>query len=446
MTIGLHPPGPKSLLPGAHLLALRRDPIGFLTRLAREYGDIAHFKIGPQDLFLLNHPDYVKDILVVNHRQFMKGRGLQHAKKLLGEGLLTSEGEFHRRQRRLAQPAFHRQRITSYGATMVAYAARTRERWQPGQTLDVAQEMGTLALAIAGKTLFDTDVTSESSEIREALGAAMKLFNILTLPFADLLEKLPLPSTRRFHKAKERLDGTIYRMINERRASGEDRGDLLSMLILAQDLEGDGGRMTDEQLRDEAMTIFLAGHETTANALAWTWYLVARHPEVEAKLHAEIDAVLAGRLPTADDVPRLRYTEMVFAEAMRLYPPAWVMGRRALEDYEVESYLIPAGSILLFSQYLMHHDERFFPDPFRFDPERFTPEAQGLRPKFTYFPFGGGPRVCIGESFAWMEGVLVMATLAQAWRMRLAPDHPVEPQPLITLRPKNGVWVKLEPR
>jgi cytochrome P450 len=361
------------------------------------------------------------------------------AKKFLGEGLLTSEGEFHRRQRRLAQPAFHRQRINAYATAMADYAARTRDRWQTGGTLDVWQEMMRLTLAIVGKTLFDADVEDEANEIRVALTEIMRLFERITSPFAGLLDKLPLRSNRRWLKAKQRLDSIIYRIIDERRKTGEDRGDLLSMLLLAQDEEGDRSTMTDSQLRDEAMTLFVAGHETTANALTWSWYLLSQHPEAEANLHREIDAVLAGKLPTAEDVPRLRYTEMVFAEAMRLYPPAWTMGRRALSDYEVGGYIIPAGSIVLMSPWVMHHDPRFYPDPFRFDPERWTVEARESRPKFSYFPFGGGPRVCIGESFAWMEGVLLIAVLAQQWKLRLAPGQQVEPEPKVTLRPKYGM-------
>lgn len=376
----------------------------------------------------------------------MKGEGLQRAKRLLGEGLLTSEGEFHLRQRRLAQPAFHRQRIAGYAATMVEYAARTRDEWRAGETRDIAREMMRLTLAIAGKTLFDADVESEADEIGEALTTTFALFNRVSLPFAQWLDRLPLPATKRFQKARQRLDSTIYRIINERRAAAVDRGDLLSMLIAARDDEGDGTGMTDEQLRDEAMTIFLAGHETTANALTWTWYLLSQHPEVAARFHAEIDEALKGRLPSAEDFPRLRYTEMVLAESMRLYPPAWLIGRRALSDYQINGYRIPARSILLLSQYVTHHDARFFPDPFRFDPERWTPEARESRPKFSYFPFGGGPRLCIGEHFAWMEGVLVLATIAQRFRMRLAPGHPVEMQPLVTLRPKHGMKLILEAR
>jgi len=440
------PPGPKPVIPGVNLFAIRRNPIKFLTDLTAQYGDLVYFKLGPQPIFLVNNPDYIRDVLVTHNRTFMKGEGLQRAKRLLGEGLLTSEGEFHLRQRRLAQPAFHRQRIAGYATTMVEYAARMRDEWRAGETRDVGREMMRLTLAITGKTLFDADVEGEADEIGEALTTTFDMFNRMTLPFSQLLDRLPLPATKRFQKARERLDATIYRIIDERRAVAVDRGDLLSMLIQARDEEGDGTGMTDEQLRDEAMTIFLAGHETTANALTWTWYLLSQHPEVEAGFHAEVDDVLKGALPTVEDFPRLRYTEMVFAEAMRLYPPAWIIGRRALGDYQIDGYAVPARSILLMSQYIMHHDPRFFPDPFRFDPERWTPEAKESRPKFSYFPFGGGPRLCIGEHFAWMEGALVLATIAQRFRMRLAPDHPVEMQPLVTLRPKHGMRMILEPR
>jgi cytochrome P450 len=386
------------------------------------------------------------EVLVTESHKFVKGRGLQLAKRLLGEGLLTSEGEFHKRQRRLAQPAFHRQRIASYGRTMVEYAARTGGRWRDGTVLDIAAEMSRLTLVIVGKTLFDADVDSEAGEIGEALTESIRVWRLSTIPFGELLEKLPLPSTRRFQAARARLDATIYRFIEEHRSAGIDRGDLLSMLLLSMDAEGDGGSMTDGQLRDEAMTIFLAGHETTANALAWTWYLLSQNPEAEAHVHAELGAVLSGKSPSVEDLPKLTYTEMVLAESMRLYPPAWIIGRKALEDVEVNSYLIPAGSLVLMSQYVMHRDPRYYPDPNRFEPLRWSAEAKAARPKFSYFPFGGGPRVCLGESFAWMEGVLVIATLAQRWRMQLVPGHPVEPQPLITLRPKFGMRMFLQRR
>jgi cytochrome P450 len=414
--------------------------------MAREHGDVVHFKLGPQDLFLLNNPDFIRDVLVTNNRNFVKSRGLEMAKKFLGESLLTSEGEFHRRQRRLAQPAFHRQRINAYAEVMIDHATRTRDRWNDGQTLDVWHEMMRLTLAIVGKTLFDADVEGEAPEIGRALTDVMQLFERMTNPLAAILDKLPLPSNVRWIKAKARLDETIYRIINERRASGEDRGDLLSMLMLAQDVEGDGSGMSDRQVRDEAMTLFVAGHETTANALTWTWYLLSQNPEVEAKLHREIDSVLEGRSPTAADVIRLPYTEMVLAESMRMYPPAWTLGRRVLSDYQIGQYVLPAGSIVLMSPWVMHHDERFYPDHNRFDPERWTIEAREARPKFSYFPFGGGPRVCIGEQFAWMEGILLIATLAQQWKLKLAKDQRVEPRAMITLRPRYGMTMSVERR
>jgi cytochrome P450 len=303
-----------------------------------------------------------------------------------------------------------------------------------------------LTLSIVGKTLFDADVEAEATEIGKALTDVMQLFERITNPFSVLLDRLPLPANIRWVKAKARLDETIYRIINERRASGRDQGDLLSMLLLAQDEEGDGTSMTDQQLRDEAMTLFVAGHETTANALTWTWYLLSQNPGVEAKLHSEIDELLCGRRPEARDFQDLRYTEMVFAESMRLYPPAWTMGRRVLNDYQVGQYVIPSGSIILMSPWVMHHDPRFYPEPYKFDPERWRPEAREARPKFSYFPFGGGPRVCIGEQFAWMEGVLLIATVAQKWRMRLAPQQRVEPKAMVTLRPKYGMRMVIEAR
>lgn len=451
MATAVHPPGPRGNLLIGSLRPFRDDPIGFLMQCARDYGDVAHFKIGSQELFLLNHPDYIKDVLVTNHRNFIKSRALRRAKRLLGEGLLTSEGEFHQRQRRLAQPAFHRRRIANYASAMSGYSARLGKRWHHGERLDIAQAMMQLTLAIVGKTLFDADVEAEADEIGAALTATMQLFKSAPTPFIDLLDRIPvLPANRRFRAARERLDTTIYRLIEERRRSGEDRGDLLSMLIREVDTGHEGASsgtgMTDEQLRDEALTIFLAGHETTANALTWTWYLLSQHPEVEKQVHAEVDAVPGDRLPALDDLPRLTYTEMVLHEAMRLYPPAWILGRQALGPYPVAGYVVPAGAIVLMSQYVMHHDPRFFPDPFRFDPLRWTPEARAERPKFSYFPFGAGPRQCIGESFAWMEGILALTTLARHWQMRLVPGHPVALLPLVTLRPRYGMQMMVERR
>lgn len=434
-----YPPGPRRIIPLSGLFAYRKGPLPFFQNLAAQYGDISYFKLGPQEAFFLNHPDYIKEVLVTNHQNFHKGLALQRAKRLLGEGLLTSEDDFHRRQRRLAQPAFHRARIASYAGVMTDYASQTRARWHDSETLDMSDEMMRLTLGIVGKTLFDADVVSDAQEVGEAMTVVMDLFNIITIPFFELLQKLPLPQLRRFDNAKARLDAIIYRLIEERRRGGEDRGDLLSMLLLAQDTEGDGGAMTDEQLRDEVMTIFLAGHETTANALTWTWYLLSQNPEVETKLHEEIDRVLGGRLPAFEDVAQLKYTEMVLAESMRLYPPAWALGRLAVKEFEIAGYVVPRKSLVLMSQYVMHRDPRYFPAPLRFDPDRWTAEARDSRPQFSYFPFGGGPRRCIGEGFAWMEGILLIATLAGQWQMRLVPNHPVALKPVITLRPKHGM-------
>jgi cytochrome P450 len=306
--------------------------------------------------------------------------------------------------------------------------------------------MNALTLAVASKTLFDADVEGEAAEIGEALTDILALFPRFSLPFASLLHRLPLPSTRRFERARERLDVLVYRLIRERRQSGADRGDLLSMLLMSQDHEGDGTGMTDVQLRDEVMTLLLAGHETTANALTWTWYVLSQNPAAEGQLHAELDAVLGTRLPTFEDLPSLRYAERVLAESMRLYPPAWAMGRRALKDFEVGGYVIPAGWLVSMSPWVTHRDPRWYPDPLVFDPERWTPEAKAARPKFSYFPFGGGARQCIGEPFAWMEGVLLVATIAQRWRMRLDPAQRVDPQPLITLRPRYGMRMVVERR
>ena len=440
-------PGPPRRFPGGHLLAMRRDPLAFLTRIAREYGDIVRFRRGPNELHLLNRPDSIRDLLVTTATAFHKGRGLERAKRLLGEGLLTSEDPVHLRQRRMIQPAFHQERIAGYGAAMVEHAGRLAARWKDGETRDISVEMSRLTLAIVGRTLFDADVESEADEIGEALTAAVRLFGrTLTLPFFEILDRLPLPSNRRFVRAKARIDATIHRLIAERRRAPKGRTDLLTLLVDASDPEGDGGKMTDEQVRDEAVTIFLAGHETTANALTWTWYLLSQNPEVEARFHAEIDAMLGDRAATVGDLPKLAYTEMVLAESMRLYPPAWIVGRRALSDYEVGGYVAPKRCIVVACQWVTHRDPRWYPDPERFDPERFRPEAKAARPKFAYFPFGGGPRVCIGEGFAWMEGVLLLASLAQRWRLSLEPAQDISPAPSITLRPKNGLKMRLESR
>jgi cytochrome P450 len=438
---GAFPPlrGPKGAPLVGSLLAMRRDPLGFFVKAARDYGDVVYCKIARGEVFLLVHPDHIKEVLVTRQHDFMKGRGIQWAKNFLGEGLLTSEGGFHTRQRRLSQPAFHRQRLQAYGKVMTDYGVRARERWKDGQVVDVAREMMALTMAVVAKTLFDADVEGEAEEIGTSLTAILSLFHRFNHPLANLVNRLPLPSNIRFARARARLDAIIYRIIAERRKSGRDHGDLMSMLLLARDEDGDGGRMTDRQLRDEVMTLFLAGHETTANALTWTLYLLSQNPEAEALFHAELDAVLGGRTPTAEDIPALRVTDGVFAESMRLYPPAWGLGRKALRDVVLDGVTLPAGAYVVMSPYVTQRDPRFFPDPLRFDPGRWTPEARAARPKFAYFPFGGGARGCIGEPFAWMEGVLLLATLAERFRFRLVAGQRVVPYALITLRPRHGM-------
>ena len=446
-SLSLQPaPGPKNSPSALNLIRFRREPLSFIQRLTHRYGDFATFRMGGQTMFLANHPDYIREVLVTRYSKFAKGRALQRARRLLGQGLLTSEGELHRRQRLLVQPAFHRQRIASYGQVMVEHAERASLRWKDGDTFDIGHEMTRLTLGIVAKTLFDSEVDSEAGEIGEAMTCIMHMFNLLMYPFAELIEKLPLPQVRRYERMRARLDATIYRIIDERRRSGEDRGDLLSILLLAQDEEGGPGGMSDTQVRDEAMTLFLAGHETTANTLTWTWYLLSQHPDVERMLHQELDEKLQGRLPTFEDIPHLAYTEMVVAESIRLYPPAWAIGRRSLVDQVIGNYSVPADSIVLLSPYVTHRDARFFPNPARFDPERWTSEAKESRSQYSYFPFGGGPRRCIGEGFAWAEAILVLATLASRWRMRLVAGQKIEPKALITLRPKHEIRMKVERR
>ncbi len=444
-----YPPGLKLNLP----LYLSRkffkpgNPIRLFEHLVATYGPVSHYKIGLSHIVFINDPGLIAEVLINQPQNFIKERTQRRMKILLGEGLITSDGEIHKRQRRIAAPAFHRQRIQNYGAMMVDRAAAMRDEWQPGQKIDIAAEMMRLTLQVVARTLFNTDVTRDVQAINDEVNVIMDLYNFLiALPRAEAMLHLPIPGLMRFRKARKRLDTVVHRMIDQHRADGIDRGDLLSMLIASRDEEGDHTKMSDEQLRDEVLTIFLAGYETVANALTWTWMLLGKNPEAEARMHAEIDTVLAGRSPALDNLPQLNYTEMVFAESMRLYPPAWAMGRQATRDIEIGPYKLPAGSYLFFSQYIMQRSAEQFPDPLRFDPERFTTEAKARRPKFAYFPFGGGSRQCIGEAFAWMEGILLLATIAQRWKLRLIPDQKIGLAPKITLRPDRPIWVVPERR
>jgi cytochrome P450 len=413
------------------------NPITLFQHLTEKYGDIAHYKIGWNHIVFLNHPDYIREVLVVHNDNFVKERTVRRSKMLLGEGMITSEGAQHRMQRQVAQPAFHRQRIPEYAATMVREAARTCEGWRDGETRDISIDMMHLTLNIVAETLFATDLREEVNELVDAINRIMGLYNFLVmLPAAEWLVQVRPPGLAAFVRARKRIDAVVYRMIEAHRRQKSDRGSLLDLMLAASP---DRSAESEKSLRDQVITIFLAGYETVANALAWTWYLLSQNPECERRFHEELDRELPGRLPAYDDLPRLRYVETVLAESMRLYPPAWAMGRYAQNDFQLGEFFLPAKTTVLTSQYILHRDPRFFPEPLRFDPERFTPEAKALRAKFTYFPFGAGARQCIGESFAWMEGVLLLATLGQKWKLTLVPGHPVEPQPLITLRPKYGM-------
>ncbi len=439
------PPTVKADLFGGHFRSFRKDPTGFLTKLSR-LGDVSAFKVGKIPAFLVNHPDLIRDLLVTNHSKFIKGRALQRAKGLLGEGLLTSEKEFHLRQRRMIQPAFHRARINEYAKSMIEFGEKMAGEWRSGESRDIDKEMMRLTLWIVGKTLFSTNVEDSANEVGTAMTTIVSMFNFMLLPFSEILEKLPLPPIKRLKKARKTLDDVIYKIIDERRASGEDKGDLLSMLLLAQD-EETGGAMTDKQVRDECLTLFLAGHETTANALTWTFYLLSQNPESEAKFHAELDEILGDRTVTPEDYGKLKFTEQILAESMRLFPPAWTVGRLATEDHEFNGFQIPKKSLVLASQFVMHHDTRFWENAEDFIPERWEKlSIKEAGNKFIYFPFSKGVRNCVGENFAWMEGVLLLAILGRKWKLSLAPEQKIALYPMITLRPKYGMKMRIEKR
>ena len=434
------------------------SPIRLFEHLIKTYGNISQYSFMGTPIVFLNDPRYIQQILVTDAAYFVKERTVRRMKVLLGEGLITSEDPIHIRQRRIAAPAFHRHRIAAYGEQIVSIAASHRDQWQPGQSLDIGAASMALSLEIVARTLFDTDVTPDVRAINDEVNTIMGLYNfIVAFPRVESFLHLPIPGIIKFRKSKARLNSVVNRLITKHRAAaarGEpDKGDLLSML-LASKYEGDDPAsqtgMSDDQVRDEVLTIFLAGYETVANALTWTWYLLSQNPEVETKLHAELDAVLGtgaeARLPALSDYSSLRYTEQVFAESMRLYPPAWAMGRMSTREIHLGPYNIRAGSHIFFSQYIMSRTPEYFPDPLRFDPDRFTPEAKAARHKFTYFPFGGGSRQCIGESFAWMEGVFAIATITQHWRMSYLGTNPPIPQAKVTLRPRDPLLMKLTPR
>jgi cytochrome P450 len=438
------PPGPRFLTPFGMLPRLRRDAIGLCMETARDFGDVVCFRVPPWRTYMIFHPDHLKHVLQENNQNYVKGILIQRSKVLIGDGLFSSEGSFWRRQRRLAQPAFHRERIAAFGALMVETIAAMLARWEPiaaaGTPFDVAPEMSRLTLDVVGKALFSMDLSGEAAEVGCALRVALE--HVTYLAFSVFYAPLVIPTPRnlRFRRALRALDAVVYDVIATRRRAGDDAGDLLAMLLRARD-EETGEGMSDRQLRDEVMTFFLAGHETTAVALAWTWYLLARHPAVEERLRAEVGAVLDGRAPTVEDLGALVYTRMVVEEVLRLYPPLWAFPRQTIAEDEIGGYRITANSLVSICPYVTHRHPEFWDDPERFDPERFTPERAAARPRYAYLPFSGGPRQCIGNEFALMEAQLAVAMTVQSYRLSLVRDEPIELEIRVTLRPRGGVMM-----
>ena len=409
----------------------RRSPIELLERTAA-VGDVVRIRLPRFSAWVLNHPDLVWHVLATRSHDVKKGPTMEAAARILGEGLLTSEGEHHHRQRRLIQPLFHHERVSGYADTMRALAEERVASWAPGEAIDVRREMAELALAIVARSLFGAQVEAERArEIGDALSEALSQFNRVFSPFLLLTQRLPIPSTRRFVRARGTFDRIVHAMIDERRRSGETGDDLLTHLLRAQE---DGRGMTDEQVRDEVLTLFLAGHETTAVALTWTFWLLAGAPEVEEELQDAVDDAREG------------VVDRVLAESLRLRPPAWAIGRRTLADLEVDGARLPAGAVLVVSPWLLHHDARWWPDPDRFDLGRWEPGAEAARPRHAYLPFGGGPRMCIGEGFASLEARIVLETVAARWRLVLEPGQDVRPKPAVTLRPNGPVLMRPLPR
>ncbi|HEX8337642.1 MAG TPA: cytochrome P450 [Pyrinomonadaceae bacterium] len=440
------PRGPR----GGRLLGNMRefnsDSLGFIERSAREFGDVVPTRFLHVPALFLFHPDHVEQVLATGSKNFIKAATLRSPffQRLVGRGLVTSEGDFWRRQRRLAQPAFHHDRVEAYAGTMVAATSRMLADWRDGRTLDAHEEMALLTQSVVAQTLFSADVSGEARGIGHALSEIVRPFASQATLKWILDNRLPTPAHLRFNRNVRNIDRFVYRLIEERRASREDTGDLLSMLLAAQD--EDGSSMTDRQLRDELMTIFLAGHETTALALTWAWYLLAQNPEAEARLAEELQEVLGGREPTVADLPRLRYADWVLKEAMRLYPPAWAVGRECVRECEVGGHRVGVGTQVLGFQWVIQRDPRWFADPLAFRPERWGEESISRLPRYAYFPFGGGPRLCIGNYFAAMEAVLILSTVARRFRLRLPRGHEVEVFPALSLRPKHGLPVRLEAR
>ncbi|KAF3884929.1 MULTISPECIES: cytochrome P450 [Nostocales] len=443
------PPGPQDVPIIGSLPNFQTDSLNFLLNLRREYGDVVRFRLGTRVLYLASHPNHIKHVLQDNNKNYRKSFGYRRLESFLGQGLLTSEDDLWRRERKLMQPAFHRDRIGAFSETMTHAIQAMLKRWkgfaERGEPINITNEMMRLTITIVCCTLFTTDISDEASDVGQALTIVLRHANNRISSLFALPENFPTEENARFQQALKTLDSVVYGLINERRQSGQDTGDLLSMLVFARD-EETGETMSEKQLRDEVMTIFLAGHETTANALSWTWYLLSKHPEVERRLYAELSEVLGGRVPTLFDLKNLKYTQQVLNESMRLYPPAWEIGRESIGSDKFDDYDIPANSTVILSSYVTHRHPDFWENPEGFDPERFSPLASAGRPQYAYFPFGGGPRTCIGNNFALMEAQLAIADVAQRYRLELVPGHVVVPQPMITLRPRNGIFMTLRPR
>ena len=445
MTNKRNPPGPASIFSLPVYIDLFRDPLSFLTKVSRQYGDIVYMRLGSRRDYLLNHPDLIQKAIL--SPEILERSTSRVLRQMLGRGLLTTDMESHSEQKRYLQPAFHKQRINEYAAIMFTIARNLSRQWEGKTTIDVAREMNHLALDIVVKTLLGSEGEKEEEDIVEALETIKDLTDQKKSAFIDaLLSRLPLPRSARYWKARACLDRRIYEIIKKKRAANLNGHDLVTTLLLAQDSPQACPFLSDTLVRDEVMTMFAAGHETIASAMTWTWYLLSQNPDVEEKLHDEVDQVLGADSALSPDLSRLVYTKKVFLESMRLYPPVWLIVRHPVKDVEIGGYAIPAGSYVHLCQYLMHHDPRYFPNPEKFDPERWTPEAASMRPKFCYFPFGGGKRICIGEAFAMTEGIIVIAALAQKWRLRRVSHNAVELEPMITLRPKNGLPMKLQKR
>ena len=435
------PPGPKPHLIIGNMPLAGRDPLTTFLNWAREFGDIFYYRAIWLHVYFLNHPDLIEAVLVGNARNVQKDRVVRNSRWFLGEGLLTSEGDPWLRQRRLVQPAFHRARIASYAKIMVDLTEEMLAGWRAGEVRDIHAEMMQLTLGIVVRCLFPVEA-GEIEKIPSAMNVLMRNASGLRMLFPPAARYLPTPTMVQVRRAVRELDETVYRIISERRASSGDAGDLLSMLTGARD--EDGSALSERQLRDEVLTFLLAGHETTALALSWTWHLLAAHREIEGELERELRQVLGARAAEFSDLAGLAFAERVIKEAMRLYPPAWSLARTVTADLNLGGYRIPAGANVVMSQWIMHHDARYFPRPEAFDPDRWLPERSDKLPRFAYFPFGGGGRQCIGASFAMMEAVLVLATVAKRFRLRSLPGETVVPVPGFTLRPKHGIRMRVE--